>query len=61
MGVKSCVLFFLLAWVWMGCDKSRVFETNVDMEGKSWVADSIPAFEFKITDPQKKYNFYLGK
>lgn len=60
MSVKNCLMFLLLAILWIGCDKSRVFETNVEMENKSWVADSIPAFDFKITDPQKRYNFYYN-
>ncbi len=60
MKLRTALLILLPALIWMGCDDKRIFETNVDMENKSWVADSIPSFEFKITDPQKKYNFYYN-
>ena len=43
-----------------GCDNQRVFENYVDFEDRYWLVDEKPAFEFEITDPQKKYNIYAN-
>ena len=50
----SCIFAFMLS----SCDKHRVYEANVDFPNKQWAVDSVPAFEFEVTDPSKPYNIY---
>ena len=40
------------------CDENRVYEKNVDFPNQRWAVDSIPSFEFEISDASKPYNIY---
>ena len=40
------------------CDETRVYEKNVDFPNQRWAVDSIPLFEFEISDASKPYNIY---
>ncbi len=40
------------------CDENRVYEKNVDFPNQRWAVDSIPSFEFEISDAGKPYNIY---
>ena len=40
------------------CDENRVYEKNVDFPDQRWAVDSIPSFEFEISDASKPYNIY---
>ena len=44
-------IFFLTA-----CDDTRVYEENYDFEQKVWLTDTIPTFEFEISNPDQRYN-----
>jgi gliding motility-associated lipoprotein GldH len=55
----TIVLFLLISFFWLSaCDENRVYEENQDFGQKVWLVDSVPAFEFEITDPQQPYNIY---
>ena len=54
--VLAAIIFTFL----ISCDDSRVYEENLDVENKIWIADSVKTFQFNIKDPNKKYNLYFN-
>ena len=40
------------------CDDNRVYEKNIDFPNQRWAIDSIPSFEFEISDASQPYNIY---
>jgi gliding motility-associated lipoprotein GldH len=55
-GVLAVVFFTFL----ISCDDSRVFEENLDIENKIWIADSAKRFQFSVKDTDKRYNLYFN-
>lgn len=55
MRLGSAALLVILT---AACDQNRVYEKNVDFPKQRWAVDSIPSFEFEISDPSKPYNIY---
>ena len=53
---------FLLAFVCVlsSCDTNRVYEMNHDFEDRTWKINEPQEFEFRIDDPEKKYNLYYN-
>jgi gliding motility-associated lipoprotein GldH len=51
LGICSLLLFVLI-----GCDKYRVYETNIDFKERTWYADSVKSYNFSIEDTSLKYN-----
>lgn len=51
------IVVFLLS---VSCDPARIYEENVDLSEKAWMADDIKQFEFSITDRNIPYNLYLN-
>ena len=53
---------FLLALVCVlsSCDTNRVYEINHDFEDRTWKINEPQEFEFRIDDPEKKYNLYYN-
>lgn len=51
---------FLLALVLIGCDKSRIYEVNHDLDDRIWKITETPEFEFVIKDLGKRYNIYCN-
>lgn len=47
----------LLFWA---CDDSRVYERNVDIDGKTWHQDSVRSFTFTVDNIEQAYNFYYN-
>lgn len=52
------MLALLLVALLSACDEDRVYEENVDFPNQRWVVDSIPTFEFEISDANQPYNIY---
>jgi gliding motility-associated lipoprotein GldH len=42
--------------LFMGCDATRVFETNIELEDQLWLRDSLLHFDFEITQSKEQYN-----
>jgi gliding motility-associated lipoprotein GldH len=42
------------------CDQPRVYEQNIDIGNKIWVADSLLSFQFDPKDISKNYNLYFN-
>jgi gliding motility-associated lipoprotein GldH len=53
-------LFAAMAWLFIACDDSRVYEKNEDFDDRAWVDTVKPEFEFQITDTLQRYNIYCN-
>ena len=40
------------------CDQQRLYEKNYDFEQRVWLVDTVPAFQFEISDPDLTYNVF---
>ena len=58
MNFKFCFSFLLLGSIFSftSCDENRVFDENYDFEQKVWLNDTVPSFEFEISDTDQTYN-----
>jgi len=59
MKIKSSILFILIFFSLISCDKKRVFDEYQSV-GKSWHKDSIVSFDLPKLDPKKTYNLYVN-
>lgn len=59
MKIKSSILFILIFFSLISCDKKRVFDEYKSM-GESWHKDSIVSFDLPQLDPKKTYNLYVN-
>ena len=59
MTIKSKLLFLLVPFFAISCDKSRVFDAYKSV-GNSWHKDSIVAFDLPKLDSKKQYNLYVN-
>lgn len=53
------ILLFLVSGL-VACDSDRIFEENIELNNKIWIADSSVSFQFQIKNPDKKYNLYYN-
>lgn len=53
------ILLFLISGL-TACDSNRIYEENIDLENKTWIADSSVSFQFQIKNPENKYNLYYN-
>jgi len=44
----------------IGCDTSRVYELNIDLEDNFWKQDHMPTFQIEIPDADQSYNVYYN-
>ena len=54
-----CMLLFALG-SFSSCDSGSVYEENVDLSDRIWLADSAVKFSFKIDDPSTNYDVYFN-
>ena len=59
MKIKNSILFVLLMFLVISCDKKRVFDDYKSV-GKNWNKDSIVTFDLPKLDPKKAYNLYVN-
>jgi gliding motility-associated lipoprotein GldH len=59
MKIKNSILFILILFLVISCDKKRVFDDYKSV-GKAWHKDSIVSFELPKVDPKKAYNLYVN-
>jgi len=52
--ILLCVIFFF------GCDSSRVFEENKQIEKNEWDQNSPISFQVPVTDTATSYNVYIN-
>ncbi|MBL6446853.1 gliding motility lipoprotein GldH [Fulvivirga sp. 29W222] len=53
------ILLFLISGL-TACDSNRIYEENIDLENKTWIADSSLTFQFQIKNQERKYNLYYN-
>ena len=54
------ISFLIIVLAFAACDGNRLYESNVDLKNKSWLADSTQSFKFVITDTITQYNVYYN-
>ena len=59
MKIKSSILYILIFFSFISCDKKRVFDEYQSV-GKSWHKDSIVSFDLPQLVPKKTYNLYVN-
>lgn len=59
MNLKSSLLFLVVLFTFVSCDKKRVFDDYKSV-GNAWVKDSIVTFDFKQEDTVKAYNLFVN-
>lgn len=59
MNLKSSLLFLVVLFTFVSCDKKRVFDDYKSV-GNAWVKDSIVTFDFKQEDTVKVYNLFVN-
>lgn len=53
-------IIFLIAITLSGCDKTRVYEDNLDITNYKWEYKDVKSFTAKIEDTTKAYNLYVN-
>jgi len=59
MKIKNSILFVLLLFLVISCDKKRVFDDYKSV-GKAWHKDSIVTFTLPQLDAKRAYNLYVN-
>lgn len=59
MNLKSSLLFLVVLFTFVSCDKKRVFDDYRSV-GNAWIKDSIVTFDFKQEDTAKAYNLFVN-
>jgi len=59
MKIKNSILFILLLFLVLSCDKKRVFDEYKSV-GKNWNKDSIVTFDLPKLNSKKAYNLYVN-
>ena len=59
MKIRNSILFILVLFLIISCDKKRVFDEYKSV-GNTWHKDSIVTFELPKLDPKKFFNLYVN-
>ena len=59
MKIKNSILFILVLFLVISCDKTRVFDEYKSV-GNNWHKDSIVTFELPKLDAKKSYGLYVN-
>ena len=59
MKIKNSILFILVLFLIVSCDKKRVFDEYKSV-GTTWHKDSIVTFDLPKLDPKKSFNMYVN-
>lgn len=58
--IISYLVLLALTIILISCETNRIYETNHDFEDRTWKINEAQEFEFRIDDPEKKYNLYYN-
>ncbi len=58
--MRTTLFALLIIFSICACDQNRVYEQNIDLENKIWIADSLLTFQFDTKDISNKYNLYFN-
>jgi gliding motility-associated lipoprotein GldH len=59
MRIKNSILFILVLFLVVSCDKSSIFDEYKSV-GNNWNKDSIVTFELPKLDPKKSFDLYVN-
>ena len=59
MKIKNKILFVLIPFLAISCDKKRVFDQYKSV-GNAWHKDSIVSFDLPKLDPKKSFNLFVN-
>lgn len=59
MIIKNKILFVLIPFLAISCDKKRVFDEYKSV-GNGWHKDSIVSFDLPKLDPKKSFNLFVN-
>ena len=59
MKIKNKILFVLLPFLAISCDKKRVFDEYKSV-GNAWHKDSVVSFDLPKLDPKKSFNLFVN-
>ncbi|MGL2965320.1 gliding motility lipoprotein GldH [Flavobacterium sp. XGLA_31] len=59
MKIKSSLLFILVLFLLISCDKKRVFDEYKSV-GSAWHKDSVVSFDLPQLDAKKNYNLFVN-
>lgn len=58
---KLQILIVAICMLGLGsCDSGSVYEENVDIQNKTWLASDSVQFSFRIDEPDKKYDIFYN-
>lgn len=61
VNIIALFTFLLLpSIILVSCDAERVYEKNIDLENRQWLADSIADFDFHIAQAEDSYDIYFN-
>ena len=58
--MRNFYLLIIIIFVLAACDEKRVFEKNLEIDSKLWIADSVLEFQFNVPKLSEKYNVYFN-
>lgn len=58
--IKIAIVFFILTFVFLSCDKNRVYQEYIKIDNYVWTNDNNIKFEFDIDDTVSLYNVYIN-
>jgi gliding motility-associated lipoprotein GldH len=56
--MRSVWGFIFIVAFFVSCDQERLYEKNIDFDGRYWPVSEKPVFEFEIKDTVQAYNLY---
>lgn len=54
------VIVLLVVLTLSACGRGSLYEENVDLDKRIWIADSTVNFTFKVTDPSPAYDIFFN-
>lgn len=57
---SSYMIFFMAIVALSACGRNSLYEKNVDLDKRIWIADSTVSFTFEIADPSPTYDIYFN-
>ena len=58
--MRKYLLLLVLIYILNSCDSQRVFEENIEIPDKMWLADSSLNFQFEINSTRDRYNLFYN-
>ena len=60
MSSRLFIYAIVLITILIGCNESRIYETNVNLSNNLWIHDSLLHFDFEIDKIKQQYNLLIN-